>query len=170
MIKGLGLAPWGKTQSLGKVNLLLLFWLALTPNLMTKKDLNHWIMYHLIHQYDRLGFSSERIARYFGLDGRTIRKYLAMSEQDFEQCLISRGKREKLLSFYEDFVKQMLSEFQDTSTAQIHDWLKEHYPDFPDVTTKTVYNFVKYVRQAHNIPIVKPVREYSPVEELPYGE
>lgn len=137
---------------------------------MTKKDLNQWIMYHLIHQYDRLGFSSERIARYFGLDGRTIRKYLSMSEQDFEQYLISRGKREKLLSFYEDFVKQKLSEFQDTSTAQIHDWLKEHYPDFPDVTTKTVYNFVMYVRQAHNIPIVKPVREYSPVEELPYGE
>jgi len=139
-------------------------------NLMTKKDLNQWIMYHLIHHYDRLGFSSERIARYLGMDGRTIRKYLTMSEQDFEQSLISRVKREKTLSSYEDFVKQKLLEFQDTSSSQIHDWLKEHHPDLPDVTSKTVYNFVMHVRQTHNIPIVKPAREYSPVEELPYGE
>lgn len=137
---------------------------------MTKKDLNLWIMYHQIHHYRRLGFSSERIARYFRMDGRTIRKYLSMTEQDFEQFLITKGKREKVLADYEEFVKQKLSEFQDTSTAQIHDWLKEHHPDFPDVSTKTVYNFVMYVRQANNIPIVKPLREYAPVEELPYGE
>ena len=137
---------------------------------MTKKDLNNWIMYHHTQQFSRLGFSSKRIARYMGLDPRTIRKYLVMSEQDYEQHLINLSTRNKVLSDYESFVKDKLTTFPDTTTAQIHDWLKEHHPDFPQVSTKTVYNFVMYVRQVHNIPVVKPTRDYLPVEELPYGE
>jgi predicted DNA-binding protein (UPF0278 family) len=137
---------------------------------MTKKDLNNWIMYHQTQKLSILGFSSKRIARYMGLDPRTIRKYLAMTEQGFEQHLINLATRNKVLSDYESFVKDKLTTFPDTTTAQIHDWLKEHHPDFPQVSTKTVYNFVMYVRQVHNIPVVKPTREYLPVEELPYGE
>lgn len=137
---------------------------------MTKKDLNNWIMYHQTQHLSRLGFSSKRIARYMGLDPRTIRKYLTMTDQDFEQHLIKLTTRNKILSDYELFVKEKLTDFPDTTTAQIHDWLKEHHRDFPDVSTKTVYNFVMYIRQIHNIPVVKPTRDYLPVEELPYGE
>ena len=137
---------------------------------MTKKDLNKWIMYHQTQKLSMLGFSSKRIARYMGLDPRTIRKYLVMSEQDFEQYLTNLSTRNKVLSDYESFVKDKLTIFPDTTTAQIHDWLKEHHLDFPLVSTKTVYNFVMYVRQVHNIPVVKPIRDYLPVEELPYGE
>jgi len=136
---------------------------------MTKKDLNNWIMYHEINHLNRLGFSAKRIARYLGLDARTVRKYLSMSEQGFELHLINLTKRNKVLSDYESFVKDKLTNFPDTSTAQVHDWLKEHHPDFPHVSAKTVYNFVMYIRQVHNIPILKPIREYLPVEELPYG-
>jgi len=136
---------------------------------MTKKDLNNWIMYFEINHLDRLGFSAKRIARYLGLDARTVRKYLSMSEQGFERYLINLTKRNKVLSDYEPFVKDKLTNFPDTSTAQVHDWLKEHHSDFPQVSAKTVYNFVMYIRQVHNIPVVKPIREYLPVEELPYG-
>ena len=137
---------------------------------MTKKDLNNWIMYHQINHLSRLGFSSKRIARYLGLDARTVRKYLSMSEQDFEMYLINLTSRNKVLSDYELFVKEKLTLYPDTTTAQIHDWLKEHHSDFPEVSTKTVYNFVMYLRQIHNIPVVTPIREYLPVDELPYGE
>lgn len=137
---------------------------------MTKKDLNNWIMYHHINHLNILGFSSKRIARYLGLDARTVRKYLSMSEQDFELYLINLTQRNKVLSVYESFVKEKLTTFPDTTTAQVHDWLKEHHSDFPQVSTKTVYNFVMYIRQVHNIPVVKPIREYLPVEELPYGD
>lgn len=137
---------------------------------MTLKDLNNWIMYHEIHKLERLGFNKSKIAHYLVMDVRTVYKYLQMSEEDYENYLLAKEQRDKVLAPYEAFVKGKLSQFQDTSTAQIHDWLKEHHPEFPEVSPRTVYNFVMFVRQIHNIPVVKVCREYFPVEELPYGE
>ncbi len=137
---------------------------------MANKNFNNWIMYYEINKLQRLGLSTLKIGRYVGLDARTVNKYLQMSEQDYEQYLLLGGERNKVLSPYEDFVKGKLSQFQDTSSAQIHDWLKEHHPDLPNISQRSVYNFVMFVRQKHNIPLVQIEREYFPVEELPYGE
>lgn len=137
---------------------------------MTKKDLNKWIMYHEIHKLNRLGFSNARIARYLVMDWRTVSKYIGMTEEEYEQYLLRICQRNKKLDSYESFIVNKLTLYHDTSAAQIHDWLKEHYPSFPHVSSRTVYNFVMYVRQKHNIPFVKLIREYFPVEELPYAE
>jgi hypothetical protein len=93
-----------------------------------------------------------------------------MTEEEYEQYLLRISQRNKKLDSYESFVANKLIQYQDTSAAQIHDWLKEHNPSFPQVSSRTVYNFVMYVRQKHNIPFVNVSREYFPVEELPYGE
>jgi hypothetical protein len=93
-----------------------------------------------------------------------------MTESGYEQHIVQGEQRNKVLTPYESFVKGKLTQFQDTSAAQMHDWLKEHYPDLPEISSRTVYNFVMFVRQKHNIPLVYLPREYFPVEELPYGE
>jgi len=137
---------------------------------MTKKDLNNWIMYHELHRLNRLGFSKAKIAQYLVMDVRTVSKYLGMGEDQYEQYLIQTGQRKKELTPYENFVADKLSDFQDTSAAQIHDWLKEAFTDLPKVSPRTVYNFVMYVRQKYNLPFICSYREYFPVEELPYGQ
>lgn len=137
---------------------------------MTEKDISNWIMYHQIHQMARNGFSKARIARFLVVDPRTVGKYLAMSEHDYEQFLIKQDSRNKILAPYEDFVTGKLVEYPDTSAAQMHDWLKEHYPQFPRVSTRTVYNFVMFVRDKQNIPVVEVQRDYFPVEESDWGE
>lgn len=137
---------------------------------MTKKDLNNWIMYYEIHKLNRLGFSAPKIGRHLVMDVRTVSRYLLMTEQDYEHSLLLFAERNKILSPYETFVKEKLSHFQDTSAAQIHDWLLEHHQNLPPVDSRTVYNFVMFVRRKYNIPIVPIVREYFPVEESPYGE
>lgn len=137
---------------------------------MTQKDINNWIMYHHIHQLSRLGFSASRIARHLVLDSRTVRKLLSMSEQDFERTLLGAEQRTKTLTPYESFVRDKLKEYSDTSTAQIHDWLKESYSKLPIVSPRCVYNFVMFVRQKYNIPMVHLTREYFPVEELAFGD
>ncbi len=137
---------------------------------MNKKDLNYWMMYHEIHKLKRLGFSNARIARYLVMDTRSVGKLLKMSEADFEAYLAKQYSRSKVLAPYEEFVKNKLTQFEDTSAAQMFDWLKEHHPDLPHVSVRTAYNFVMYVRQKHNIPVVKADRTYFPVEELPYGD
>ncbi|MCC5905138.1 MAG: IS21 family transposase [Balneolaceae bacterium] len=138
---------------------------------MTSIDLSNWIMYHEIHQLARLGFSKAKIARHLVADVRTIGKYLNMTEDEFGQFLLNSRQRTKKLSGYEEFVRARLVEYPDTSTAQMHDWLKEQYPDFPlEIPPRTVYNFVMYVRGQHNIPVATTQRDYFPVEELSWGE
>lgn len=137
---------------------------------MTKKDLNNWIMYHELQKFKRLGFSNAKIAQYLVIDERTISKYLNMSEEEYEQYLLLTYERKKLLTPYETFVANRLNLYQDTSAAQMHDWLKESHDGFPMVSPRTVYNFVIFVRQKYNIPYVRSYREYFPIEELPYGE
>lgn len=78
--------------------------------------------------------------------------------------------RVRELSAYESFVKIKLEKYPDTSASQMHDWLKEFDENFPKVSPKTVYNFVMWVRQVHNIPKIREKREYLIVEELPYGK
>jgi transposase len=135
---------------------------------MTEKQVNNWIMYHEIHKLNRMGFSASRIAMYLGMDVRTIRKYLKMTEAQYDQHILP-SDRKKILSPYESFVARNLEEYPETSTAQIHDWLKEHHPDLPEVTPRTVFNFVMFIRQKYNIPYEPAIRSFFPVQELPYG-
>ena len=134
------------------------------------KYLNKLIMYHQIHKMNREGFSLSKISRELVIDRRTVKFYLSMNENLYEQFLSACAEKKKELGPYEEFVKCKLETYQETSAAQMHDWLKEHYPKFPGVTSKTVYNFVMWVRQKYNLPKTSPSRDYQAVEELPYGQ
>lgn len=129
-----------------------------------------FIMYHEIHRMSSDGHSARKISNHLDASKGTVLKYLSMTEQDYENFLIAQSERKKFLLPYESFIRQRLEAFSDTSAAQMHDWLKEHYPDFPKVSQKTVFNFVHWVREKHNLPHVKQPRQYHPVEELPYGK
>jgi len=128
------------------------------------------MLYHLIHQMSREGHSTRRISEHFGLNWRTVKRYLSMDERTFTEELEAGRTRGKVLDPYEGFVREKLSLYPETPAAQLHDWLKEHHPDFPHVNQKTVFNFVQHIRDKHNIPRSgEPGREYMAVEELPYG-
>lgn len=129
-----------------------------------------FIMYFEIHRMHREGHSNSKISELLGIHRRTIRKYLSMSEKEYESFLVSQSDRKKELLPYEFFIKDRLQRFPDTSSAQMHDWLKEHHTDFPVLNAKTIFNFVHWVRDKHNIPKLSLQRQHSVVEELPYGK
>lgn len=129
-----------------------------------------WKMYYEIQRMFKQEFSVSKISREMKINRRTVNSYLSMSESDYEQFLIKQNERNKELQPYSEFIKSKLNQFQDTSAAQMHDWLKEKYPDFPRVSPKTVFNFVMWIRQKYNLPKTKPARDYMPIEELPYGQ
>jgi len=136
---------------------------------MNKFD-NKWIMYHELHHRHRNGMTPPQIASFLGMDTRTVKKLLAMSEQeyiDFQQHLSARTKK---LTPYENYIKSRLELCLEASSAQVHDWLKEHYPGFPNVSIKSIYNFVLYVRNKHQLLKTFDNREFSQVEQLPYGQ
>jgi transposase len=129
-----------------------------------------WIMYHEVHRMHREGYSISKINDILGLHRNTIRKYLAMSEGDYEGSLIKQSERRKELDSYEQFVIERLRLFPETSAAQMHDWLKEHHSLFPKVNPKTIFNFVHWIRDKYNIPKLSVKRQHQVVEELPYGK
>jgi transposase len=135
-----------------------------------KSYFNKLMMYHEIHRMNREGFSDSRISRQLVVNRHTVKRYLSMSEDDYNLFLERQSNRKKELHPYQEFVREKLSIYPDTSAAQMHDWLKEHYHDFPSVSQKTVYNFVMWARQKYNIPKVVLPREYAIVEETPYGK
>ena len=127
------------------------------------------IMYHEIQRLKRDGFSVAWISREVVLNRRTVKKYLTMSEEEFLEYKHRQLNRKKLLEPYEDYVQSRLEDCPQASSAQVHDWLKEHFDDFARVNEKTVFNFVLYVRDKYGIPKPFNYRDYAQVEELPYG-
>ena len=137
---------------------------------MRKKQMQKWIMYHEVHKQHREGLKPAQIARELGIDRRTVKKHLSMSEDEYLTFIDNQLIRHKVLAPYENFVRTRLEHCADASAAQIHDWLKEHHKDFIDVDAKTVFNFVLYVRNKFGIPKPFNHRDYEKVPELPYGK
>lgn len=127
-------------------------------------------MYHKVHQLKSEGFKMAQISQRLGLDPRTVKNYLSMTAEQFEQYLNRHRSRTKVLDVYEQFVKTRLDACEDASAAQVHDWLKEYFPDLPDVTERTVLNFVMQVRSKYGIPKPFGHRDYSKLDESPYGK
>jgi transposase len=137
---------------------------------MRKKFLNQWIMYHEVHRQHREGLKPAQIARELVMDRRTVKKYLAMSEEEYEYFIDNQTRRQRVLTPYENFVRMRLEQCPEASSAQVHDWLKECYDDFNEVDEKTVFNFVIHVRSKYGIPKSFDHRDYEMVPELPYGQ
>ena len=96
------------------------------------------IMYDRIQRYRNEDHRSVSwIAQKLHLNRRTVKRYLSMSQAEYERHLDASEERPLLLEPYTKFVVDRLNQFQDTKAAQMHDWLKEHYPDFPEVCPKT---------------------------------
>jgi len=75
---------------------------------MRKKQVQKWIMYHEVHKQRRDGLKPSQIARELGLDRRTVKKYLAMTEDEYLDYIDNQLKRQRVLAPYENFVRTRL--------------------------------------------------------------
>lgn len=80
-----------------------------------------FIMYQQIHQLSAEGYSIKKISGIIGLNRRTVKRYLSMTEKEFESFQDSLSDRMKHLLPYEGFVRNKLETFRDTSAAQMHE-------------------------------------------------
>ena len=120
---------------------------------MDKKTIGDWIMYYEVQRLKREGLSYRAIANALVMNRRTVIKYSAMNEAEYEEFLHKKDCRVKLLDSYESFVKDRLQAHPAASAAQVNDWLKEHHKDFPYISAKTIYNFVMAIRQKYSYSI-----------------
>ena len=128
-------------------------------------------MWNKVRELKSSGLNKSQISRKLGLYRGTVARYLAMSESDFISSNSYRRAYRYKLDSYEQYVHDELSEHPYLSSSQIHDHLKEHFPDFPEVNAKTVYNYVLQVRQKYNLPknLEHGYRPYEKQPEEPFG-
>jgi len=131
-----------------------------------------FIMYDQIHKFRNEEHKSiQWIADYLRVNFRTVKKYLKMSRSEFEKFSENITNKSFILERYTPFIVDRLGHFQETPAAQMHDWLKECFPDFPQVSPRTVFNFVIKVRQDYNLPKLSlNERQYQSLPESPPGK
>lgn len=126
-------------------------------------------MYMKIKQLKEQGFKIRRIARKLGISRTTVYKYLEKSPEEMALWEASTKTRTKKLDAYEMIIHTWLSENPDVSSAQIHDWLMEHYPKLI-VGESTVRSYVKELREKYAIPKETHQRVYQAIPDPPMGQ
>ncbi len=131
------------------------------------EERERWLMHGEIHRYKKMGLKIAQIARNLGITRNTVYSYLNFTPE--EVLTLNGGNRRKKLDDYEDIIVSWLRMFPDLSAAQIHDWLLERKYHI-DVCESTVRNYVRNLREIHNIPKKVESRSYEAIEDPPMGK
>lgn len=134
-------------------------------------DLEEKLVLHIkIHQMYQQNMKVAQIATALKVSRPTVYKYLKMTYEDalheFDGKACSRKKK---LDAYRDWIIAWLEEYPHLSSAQVHDWLLERYPDL-SVGSSTVRTYVKEIREIYQIEKKRVVRHYEAIPEQPMGK
>ena len=128
-------------------------------------------MWYKVNELFSNGLKFSQISLVVGLHRQTVSKYVKMTESEFLSSQSYERRYSHKLDCYTDFVVGELRRWPFLSSAQVHDHLREHFPELPDVSERTVYNFVTRLRVEHNLPKCeeKSYRPYERQPETAYG-
>ena len=130
------------------------------------------VMWYKVKELKSQNLSNAQISRLTGLHRQTVAKYLRMSEAEFMASQTYCRNYAHKLDRYEEFVAEELRNPAGLSAAQIEDHLRQK-PEYDRSTcSKTVFNFVQYVRRKYNIPVpsAEPGRQFEKLPETLAGE
>lgn len=128
-------------------------------------------MYRNVQNLKVNGVPPAEIVRQTGLDWKTVKKYLAMTENDyllqiqrtydrprsFEPC------REDILSCYARAQNRKLH------VSSVFDYLEERRGPLPG-SERTLRNFIRHLTITGALILGRPGRQYQRVPELPFGQ
>ena len=105
-------------------------------------------VYSQIQQLKEKGFRKTTVAKLLGINRRTVNRYWDMLADEYE-INASNICREKALGEFGGIVLKWLHSYPSMSSAQVCDWLKEHYS--AEFSERTVSRFVKDLRKEYGI-------------------
>lgn len=124
-------------------------------------------VYSQIQQLKEKGFKKTAVAKQLSINRRTVDRYWDMKADEYESNSANICKT-KVLGEYENTILRWLQCYPAMSSAQVCDWLKEHYS--AEFSERTVSRFVKDLRKTYDIKKTVNPREYEAVPELPMGQ
>lgn len=127
------------------------------------------MLYIKIQELHKRKFKVSQIAKELKISRPTVYKYLEMTFDEAKAYTEQPLGKKKKLDHYKDWILAWLEEYPHLSSAQIHDWLLERYPDLV-VGGSTVRTYVRGVREVYQIEKKGIVRQYEAVPEQPMGK
>ena len=93
--------------------------------------LKKYLMWNKVNELFSDGLNKTQIGLVLGLHRQTVSKYLSLSEDEFISSASYDRHYGHKLDPYEDYVVNELKKWSFLSAPQIHDRLKENFPDLP---------------------------------------
>jgi transposase len=131
------------------------------------KGMKGFKMYRQIKQLQDLGFSKSRTAKQLNINRETVTRYWDMSVDEFESQFSSIN-RTNVMAKHEETIVRWIKQYPTITSAQVCDWLKEHYDE--SFKERTVSRYVKELRSKYHLLKSSHPREYEAVEDLPMGQ
>jgi transposase len=123
-------------------------------------------MYIQIQELKGLGFSKRKTAKTLFISRDTVKTYWDLSPEEYV-TKSQRIRKQSNLSKYEPVMLNWLSAYPSMTSAQVYDWLLEHYK--VDVSERAVRRYVGVLRKENGIEKTSQPRDYESVDELPMG-
>lgn len=123
-------------------------------------------MYSEIKDLQRKGFSIRQTASILKISRNTAKKYRDMTLEEYMETAESIRKLSSL-DEYKPIILEWLRDFPSMTSAQVYDWLLEHYN--PDISERSVSRYVKALREEYTIPKTAYPRDYEAMDEFPMG-
>jgi transposase len=127
------------------------------------------VLYIKIKELHKRKFKVAQISKELKISRPTVYKYLEMTFDEAKAYTEQPSRKMKKLDHYKDWILAWLEEYPHLSSAQIHDWLLERYPDLV-VGGSTVRTYVRDIREVYQIEKKMIVRQYEAVPEQPMGK
>ena len=120
-----------------------------------------WSMYYEVQSLKKLGLNVSQISRRLKVSRNTVYAYLDAKPEEIERLNQDGQTRKKKLDKYRPQILDWLKEYPDLSAAQVLDWIEEMIRGPANISEGTFRNYVRYLRQEHNIPKVVRRRDYE---------
>jgi transposase len=133
-------------------------------------EVKGWPMYQDIQQLKELGLNKSQVERQLNINWKTVNRYWDVTPEEFAELQRKAKNRHKKLEPYREQILNWLNKHPDISSAQIHDWLKEYYPDSYQGRERSLRRYISELRKEYQLPKALIYRQYQAVEELPPGQ
>ena len=123
-------------------------------------------MYIQIQELKALGFSKRKTARLLMVNRDTVRSYWDMTDDEYTALAEQANKQSSLVKF-EPVILSWLRSYPNMTSAQVYDWLLEHYK--VGISERSVRRYINELRRNHDIAKTTQPRDFEAVEDLPMG-
>lgn len=123
-------------------------------------------MYIQVQELKALGFSKRKTAKVLAVSRDTVRNYWEMTAEEYT-TMAEQIKKQSSLVKYEAVILGWLHRYPSMTSAQVYDWLLEHYD--LNISERAVRRYIGGLRRDHGIVKTAQPREYEAVDELPMG-